>query len=92
MTTKAKSVTITISGPIGTGKTFLKYAIAKFLSKKGFKTEIEELEMKPEQIKIMMNNKKEIKKALRKSDIVYKIKESLIRELLTMTANQSKHG
>jgi len=74
--TPPQIVTITISGPCGTGKSFIKYAIAKMITKKlGLKVEIEELEMRPEVVEKFLSKKKEIKKVLQsmKDRIVYKV-------------------
>ncbi len=71
-------VTITVVGPCATGKSFIKYEIAKMIKKKlGLKVEIEELEMKPEMVKKFLSNKKKIKKALRdrKNKIIYKVSD-----------------
>ena len=73
--TRPQVVTIAISGPCGTGKSFIKYEIAKMIKKKlKLKVEIEELEMQPKEITEFLLRKKEIKKALRnKGNIVYKV-------------------
>ena len=80
----SKTITITIAGPVGTGKTFLKYMIGKMIKKKlGFKVEIEELEMKTCQIAEMNKNKKSIKKSLKEAKISCKIREIHLKNLLS---------
>ena len=74
ITVTPRVVTITISGQPGTGKSYLKYAIAKMITKKlGLKVDIEELDMSSEALTKFKSKKKEIKQALKNSDIVYKI-------------------
>lgn len=84
MTKKKQVVTITISGPYATGKTYLKHKIGEFLQKTfGFKVEIEELEEKPEKIKLMLRSKKVRKNIYTLSDkVIYKIKDTHLKSPL----------
>jgi len=83
--TPPQVVTIIVAGPYATGKSFIKYEIAKMIKKKlGLRTEIEELEMQPKMVEKFLSNKKKIKKALRerRNKIIYKIKDvNIVRDI-----------
>lgn len=67
-------VTITISGPIGTGKTFIQYAINRVLKKKlGLNVKIDKSETLKREMYNIKKNKKNIKKVLKDKGIIYEV-------------------
>lgn len=84
MAIKKQVVTITISGPYATGKTYLKHKIGEYIRKAyGFKVEIEELEEKPEKIKEMLKSRKVRKNIKTLSDkVIYKIRDTHLKSPL----------
>ena len=80
---KMKTVTITIAGLAGTGKTFVKYHIVKHLQELGLKVNVDQNDETVREIANIFLKEKEFVDSLNEHDIIFNVQDKQLARDLT---------